>query len=185
MCNAVNERSGKNLDADEIYLMVIDQINDGNLPLGTIDIESLMQDMETLLLENMPRLYCDQTSNVLDEICSDTNCSISLLSNTGMIPGRVLRKVLDELGIGARFRFQLYSDEVGLSKPNPKFFQLLLDTLATHRYCTPEEILHIGDNPKADLFGARQAGINGLLIHSNQVPITQVLLHEPAILLPA
>jgi putative hydrolase of the HAD superfamily len=185
MCNAVNERSGKNIDADEMYLMVIDQINHGALPLDTVDIDELMDDMEALLFQNLPRLYCDQTAKVLDSICSDDNCSISLLSNTGFIPGRVMRKVLHELGIGERFGFQMYSDEVGLSKPNEAFFRLLLETLRTHRHCSPEEILHVGDNPKADLFGAKQAGIQGLLIHSNQVPITHVLQHAPANLLPA
>lgn len=42
-----------------------------------------------------------------------------------------------------------------IAKPNPKLFQIVLDSLDI----SPKNLLYIGDNPKNDVFGAKQLGI--------------------------
>lgn len=171
MVNSINETTGKNIDAEEMYLMVISIINDNKICLQDVDVQSLYQQMETLLLEHMPLIYCDRTAEVLAFLKDEPGITANLLSNTGFIKGITLRKVLNHLGIHQYFDFQLYSDEAGLSKPNKAFFQLMLDEVAKLKTVQPSQILHIGDNPKADIWGAEMAGVSSLLVNSNDTSI--------------
>lgn len=174
MCNSINETTGKNIDADEMYLMVISLINDNQVCLPDIDLPTLFADMEKLLFECLPLLYSDDTAQVLAQL-KQAGCTINILSNTGFIKGVTLRKVLHELDIAQYFDFQLYSDEAGLSKPNKAFFQLLLDKISAIRYVSLDQIIHIGDNPKADIWGAESVGINSLLVNSNNISIKNLI----------
>lgn len=177
MVNAINEKTGKNIDADEMYLMVISMINDYSTEFQDVDTEGLYMEMEALLLNNMPLLYNEGSFAVLSELKSRGLSTVNILSNTGFIKGQTLRKVLENLKLAELLDFQLYSDEVRLSKPNPKFFQLMLDTIDRVRH--PEldlhEIIHVGDNPVADVRGAKAMGIQTLLINSNDLLISHLL----------
>jgi putative hydrolase of the HAD superfamily len=173
MCNSINERTGKNIDADEMYLMVISMLNDYDPGFAAVDMEELNINMEHLLFNYMPYIYCGNTLGLLNSL-REGNSTISLLSNTGFIRGKTLRKILHALEIDQYMDFQLYSDEVRLSKPNKEFFQLMLDQI-DRRYdggLELHEIVHIGDNPVADIYGANQLGIQSVLINSNQQTIT-------------
>lgn len=175
MCNSINETTGKNIDADEMYLMVISQINDNQTCLPDVNIPALLVQMEALLFECLPLLYCDDTVAVLSQLKQQPECTMSILSNTGFIKGATLRKVLKMLDVDQYFDFQLYSDEVGLSKPNKAFFQLMLDEISALRYVPLDQIIHIGDNPKADIWGAQSVGINSLLVNSNNTSIKKLI----------
>jgi len=173
MCNSINERTGKNIDADEMYLMVISNMNDYDPGFAAVDTEELYREMERLLFNYMPHVYCGNTAGILNKL-KEGDSTVSLLSNTGFIRGATLRKVLKALEIEQYMDFQLYSDEVRLSKPNKAFFQLMLGQV-NRRYngrIGPHEIVHIGDNPVADIYGANQLGIKSVLINSNQQTIT-------------
>lgn len=172
MCNNINESTGKNIDAEEMYLMVISQINDNKICLGDIDINALYVRTENLLFDFLPLLYSDDIPAILAHIKQRQNCTTNILSNTGFIKGVTLRKVLNELNISQYFDFQLYSDETGLSKPNKAFFQMLLDRVAAFGPIELNQIIHIGDNIKADILGAERAGISSFQVNSNNVPLT-------------
>ena len=178
MVNAVNEKTGKNIDADEMYLMVISLLNDGKFPFQEIDMDLLEAEMENLLFKHLPLVYCDQTRSALEHICNTGESTTSILSNTGFIRGKTLRKVLKELDLEQYFDFQLYSDEAGMSKPNPDFFKLMLNQIAvirkTESTCL-HKIIHIGDNQKADVKGACAVGIESLLINSNNHRILSLI----------
>ncbi|MCX2449892.1 HAD family hydrolase [Pedobacter sp. PLR] len=176
MVNAINEKTGKNIDADEMYLMVISIINDYSTDFQDVDTEGLYLEMETLLLNNMPLLYNPESLTVLSELKASGLSTLNILSNTGFIKGKTLRKVLSSLKLSELLDFQLYSDEVRLSKPNPEFFKLMLNMIDREKH--PEiglhEIIHIGDNPVADVKGAKAMGINTLLINSNDLLISHL-----------
>jgi putative hydrolase of the HAD superfamily len=55
---------------------------------------------------------------------------------------------------------RVISSEVGSRKPDSAFYGALLDACE----CGPEELLMIGDDPAADVEGARRAGIQALQI---------------------
>lgn len=176
MCNRINETTGKNIDSDEMYLMIISQINDYDIDWLSINIDELHHEMESLFFQYPPLLYSDDTAFVLKKL--KENHSLSLLSNTGFIKGKTLEKLLGILGIGNFFAFQLYSDEVGLSKPNILFFRLMLEQVANLYPTTPlslNRIIHIGDNINADIKGAQSIGIDSLLINSNDNSIINLL----------
>ena len=177
MVNSINERTGKNVDAEEMYLMVISIINDFSTDFAAVDIDGLYLDMEQLLMENMPVVYCGDSLGVLYKLKESGLSTTSLLSNTGFIKGSTLRKILSELGLCELLDFQLYSDEVRMSKPNALFFQLMLDTIDRNKHIElgPGEIIHIGDNANADVKGAEALGIKSLLINSNHLTIKDLL----------
>jgi putative hydrolase of the HAD superfamily len=178
MCNAVNESTGKNIDADEMYLMVISLINDNQLSLADIDTTKLYQDMDKLLFYYLPVVYSSVTIPTLQHLKQKGGITFSLLSNTGFIKGATLRKVLVELKMSEYFDFQLYSDEVGMSKPNPALFFLMMQHIKrinSGENINLNKIIHIGDNPKADIEGANAAGIKSLLINSNNQSILSLI----------
>jgi len=176
MVNAINEKTGKNIDADEMYLMVISIINDYSTEFQSVDLEGLYLEMESLLLNNMPLLYNESSLTVLSELKSTGLSTLNILSNTGFIKGKTLRKVLEHLKLNEFLDFQLYSDELRLSKPNPEFFQVMLDTIdrVKHPEIGLHEIIHVGDNPVADVKGAKAMGIHTLLINSNDLLISHL-----------
>jgi putative hydrolase of the HAD superfamily len=173
MCNAINEKTGNNLEAEEMYLMVISAMNDHTYTFHDIDLKALYNEMEQLVFKYMPVIYCSNTSDALSRLKEGKN-TLSLLSNTAFIKGSTLREVLKRLNIHDLFDFQLYSDEVGMSKPNQELFQLMIRTVATNRkeeMLNLKEIIHVGDNVKADIEGGSVAGISTLLINSNNKTI--------------
>ena len=178
LCNAINEKTGGNIDAEEMYLMVISEINDYGNDFGNIDLAGLYQEMDALVLKYLPVIYCSETVKTLRRIKESSDSTISLLSNTAFIKGSTLRRVLQELELEHFFDFQLYSDETGMSKPNEKMFRLMLENVATVRNDTAiplSNIIHIGDNVKADINGAQVTGIRTLLVNSNNQCISSLL----------
>ncbi len=175
--NSINECTGKNLEAEELYLMVIDALNGEALPLREVDLPALQKAMENLVLEYPPVLYSEDVPGILEALCRRPHTTLSLLSNTGFIKGQTLRKVLEQLSLKSFFCFQLYSDEERLSKPAPAFFELVVEHAEKHRGETidRQQILHVGDNAFTDLAGAQRAGLPALLIHSNNIPLSAVL----------
>ncbi len=52
----------------------------------------------------------------------------------------------------------LFSDEVGFRKPHPKIFEIAAEKLNAK----PCEIVHVGDNLKTDVAGAKNAGFKAV-----------------------
>ena len=176
MCNTINEHTGKDIDAAEMYLMVISMINDYVYPLHTVDLERLGHEMDQLFFAFPPEVYCPDTIDILKRVRTAVPCTMSILSNTGFIKGAALRKVLAENGLGELFDFQLYSDEEGMSKPNKLFFEQMMGRVQQlQAQILPGQVIHVGDNPNADIEGARSAGIDSLLINSNNKSIHSLL----------
>lgn len=178
MCNVINEHTGKNISSDEMYLMVVYQINDSKEVIGKVDLTALKNEMDILFFKYLPVLYNNETKGTIELLASYDHTSLNILSNTAFIEGRLLRELLDMLEIGQYFDFQIYSDEVGMSKPNIKLFEHLIKKIQDLRSAENiqlSDIIHIGDNHAADYLGAKAAGINSFLINSNQQLITNLV----------
>tara|TARA_B110000046_G_C12932605_1_gene372133 strand:- start:315 stop:980 length:666 start_codon:yes stop_codon:yes gene_type:complete len=87
--------------------------------------------------------------------------SCSITSNTAFIPGETILNFLTHSGILENFKFCLFSDATGCSKPHDSMYQLVLDNAFVS---SRKEILHIGDNQKSDIDGAIQFGFNALFV---------------------
>jgi putative hydrolase of the HAD superfamily len=177
MCNAVNEKTGNNIAAEEMYLMVIYQMNDTLDPFAQLDMTALYAEMEQLIFKHIPTVFSQETYTCLDRLKQQAGITLNILSNTAFIKGATLRKINEQLSLAPYFDFQLYSDETGVSKPNAAMYQLLLQQVIDIRNdapIAPHEILHVGDNPTADINGAVSFGINAFQINSNGQLITNL-----------
>ena len=69
-------------------------------------------------------------------------------------------KTIESLGLPRYLPVRVVSGEVGVSKPNPEIFRIALRATGVE----PSEALHVGDLYDADVVGARNAGIDGVLV---------------------
>lgn len=168
--NAINEASGKNIDSDELVLLILADL-DCDLRKITPDIlQDYYNSMEELFFRFHPVLYEEKLLDYLKELC-DKGITLSLLSNTGFIKGSTLTKLLAILGIGPLLKFEIYSDEVHFSKPSKEMYQLVMDHLKPFHTLETFSVLHIGDNENADFKGAQLQGMQSALINSNNVSL--------------
>lgn len=79
---------------------------------------------------------------------------------------RVQRGRLETAGISSLFKAILISEEVGCAKPDPRYFQLAVRAVGLDTH----QLLCVGDNPLADIAGARAAGIDACWFNPNRVP---------------
>ncbi|KAF5835964.1 HAD-like domain-containing protein [Dunaliella salina] len=68
-------------------------------------------------------------------------------------------QILDGLHVGHLFDAIIISAEVGVEKPNRCIFEAALEALGIQ----PEEAVHVGDDRRNDLWGARDAGVHAWL----------------------
>jgi len=71
-----------------------------------------------------------------------------------------LPDTLEAMGLARHFDFILASTVVGSAKPDQKIFVEALRLSGAHG----NEACHIGDEPETDITGARQAGVDAILI---------------------
>ncbi|SEI92110.1 HAD family hydrolase [Demequina mangrovi] len=74
--------------------------------------------------------------------------------------GRSHRRILAELGIVDAFAVQVYSDEVGMRKPNPR----MLELAAAATGVAPADCWYVGDTFDRDVVAAHRAGIGAALV---------------------
>jgi putative hydrolase of the HAD superfamily len=87
---------------------------------------------------------------------------LGVISNTGRTPGTALRRYLEHQGLLSFFRVVTFSDEVGIRKPDGEIFRRTLAKLGPELGLEPGEVAHIGDNPHADVEGARAVGMRAV-----------------------
>ncbi len=85
-----------------------------------------------------------------------------LVCDTGLTPGRVVRRLLDRNGLLEHLRVQAFSDEVGAAKPDPRPFQAAIRTFDVE----PHEVVHVGDLRRTDVAGARALGMQTVRIRA-------------------
>jgi FMN phosphatase YigB (HAD superfamily) len=78
---------------------------------------------------------------------------IGLLSNFD--DTRCGREVLGDTGVAPLFEAVIISAEVGLRKPNPQIYRLMLEMLRLDG----SEVLFVGDTPREDVEGPQRAGM--------------------------
>ncbi len=86
----------------------------------------------------------------------------ALVCDTGLTPGRVVRRHLDRLGLLEDLEVQIFSDELGVPKPNARAFEEALAPLEV----APSRALHVGDLRRTDVAGARALGIGSVRIRA-------------------
>jgi len=98
---------------------------------------------------------------------------IGLISNTGRSPGTALRRLMGKLGILEFFDSIVFSDEALCRKPDKRIFHRAAKELGTDA----AHIIHIGDDPEADVWGAKQAGMLAILY---EYPVPEGFKRRPS-----
>ncbi|MGE6397521.1 HAD family hydrolase [Chryseobacterium scophthalmum] len=162
LCNNINEVIGGNVDTFEIYLLILNSLNVDIKQLNQENLNEFYQKSEDLFLEYKPVVIFDELHNFFDEI-KNQGKTINILSNTGFIKGKTMRKFLMNENLDQYIDFHIYSDEIKCSKPNPLVFQEVKNQI-TNQELQMEQILHVGDNPIADYKGAKDFGFSAHLL---------------------
>lgn len=162
LCNSINEVAGGNVDTFEIYLLILNALKVDVKQLNKDQLNQFYQKSEDLFLEYKPVVIFENLHQFFDEI-KNQGKTINILSNTGFIKGKTMRKFLIEENLDQYIDFHIYSDELKISKPNPIVFQEVKN-LIKNKDLKMNQILHVGDNPIADYKGARDFGFNAHLI---------------------
>jgi putative hydrolase of the HAD superfamily len=82
-----------------------------------------------------------------------------------------LRRILADLDLLAPFERLFLSCEERLSKPDPRLFQRVSETLGV----APSDILHVGDDPRCDWAGADAAGFRTFRVNGEPDSLTRLL----------
>ncbi len=86
----------------------------------------------------------------------DKDIGLALICDTGLTPGRVVRTLLEEVGLIGYLECLCFSDEVGVPKPGSEIFAKALAELGVR----PPEAIHVGDLRRTDIAGARDVGMH-------------------------
>jgi putative hydrolase of the HAD superfamily len=79
----------------------------------------------------------------------------ALICDTGLTPGRVVRRHLDHLGLLEGLDVTIFSDEQGVPKPAARVFDAALEGLGE----VAANGVHVGDLKRTDVAGARGVGM--------------------------
>ncbi len=72
---------------------------------------------------------------------------------------------LERIGLDGHFRFSVSASEIGVAKPAADIFHHACERLGI----APEHVLHVGDDPLADVVGARDAGMRTVWLNRQAV----------------
>lgn len=155
---------------------------DANRDIGYIDqvrliIKKVSKDSLNLKQEWIDKLVSAYTSSILEvppylnpedrrvlEGLKKHHKLIGLICNTGLTPGIGLRKFLANESITEYFDLMIFSEEIGIRKPDRRIFHLAARRLGVQ----PCEIVHVGDNLKTDVWGAKTAGLKAIHFSSQE-----------------
>ena len=85
----------------------------------------------------------------------DAGVRRALICDTGFTPGRMVRRLLDRVGLLELLEVTIFSDEVRVPKPHPKAFSEALRGVGV----SAQHACHVGDLRRSDIAGARSAGM--------------------------
>lgn len=128
------------------------------LNLPTEHLPELVEAADTLIFGSESAVFrlFDDTLSTLDTL-RETSLPLIILSNWDVS----LHRTCEMLKISVYFTKIIASLEEGVEKPEPALFQVAQDHLKTNK------VLHIGDDPMADVHGARKFGWDALLLDRN------------------
>ena len=117
--------------------------------------------------EAFPAKYCDikywrvfkDTKEVLPEL--KKNYNLYLLSNH--VPEA--REIIEKLKLAEYFDKMIFSSEYEYEKPHVKIFNYAIEECDAQ----PENSVMIGDNLLADIMGAKQIGMNAVLVRKENI----------------
>jgi putative hydrolase of the HAD superfamily len=147
----------------------IEEIQTGSIEIAQWALEDLgLPDGEAAseLARRLSQASYQQDIRALDgaretlEVLAERGIRRALICDTGFTPAPIVRDLLDRAGLLALLEVQIFSDEAGVPKPNPRVFRMALEGLGV----SAGEAVHVGDLRRSDIAGARRVGMGSIRI---------------------
>lgn len=168
-CDNLNELNGKKIQTELMYKKILLELGNNPEDLTFNLLFNLKLEINDLFMNFQPIFLNTSIPKILNLLKAD-GYSLNISSNTGFIEGDVLIDTLQNLKIYDYFDFCVFSDEINASKPSGNFFKHVFEKSKKEK----QEILHIGDNYKADYEGALRYGFKALHITEQQYTINDI-----------
>jgi len=154
----------QNLDVPHVEMIRIflKHASQGKVTLRNPSLNSVSRAYISVLHDVPPYVNPDAVETL--QWLEKENMRVGIICNTGLTPGTELRKLLTNERIAQHFKIMLFSNEIGIRKPDKKIFDLAAQMLNVR----PQEMIHIGDNLKTDVYGAKNAGYHAIHLSSTQ-----------------
>ena len=122
------------------------------------DLQQAMQ----VFIESYPRLLvlAPQTRALLEDL-QDADFPTGIVTNGGKI---MQSNKIRESGLEGLVGAVVISEEAGVAKPDPRIFEKALSQIQA----SPASTLFVGDNPEADILGAKDMGMPTVWLHNDQ-----------------
>jgi putative hydrolase of the HAD superfamily len=141
--------------------LILKHASKGSVTLKDEWVDELSAAYVSAFVEVPPYLNPD-TGEVLRHLRSEGK-RVGLICNTGLTPSFSLRRFLEQLGVAEYFDAMVFSDEEGTRKPDARIFQIAAERLRMESW----EIIHVGDNLRTDVWGAKNAGFKAIYFASD------------------
>ncbi|MFX1571604.1 MAG: HAD family hydrolase [Promethearchaeota archaeon] len=142
--------------------------------LTNSDKKVIIDEFENVMLSNPPSLKTD-VKQTLETLSS--KYKFGLVSNTGITPGKIIKKVLKKYNILNLFQILVFSDEIGFYKP----CSILFKTVIKEFNCKPSNIIHIGDILETDVKGAKKCNMRTVWINDSNYQNSEEIKPDYAI----
>jgi putative hydrolase of the HAD superfamily len=162
-----NEMTGRKAPARYMYHKVLEKIKPG---AGSPEASEYLFNESNRLFADTPPLFLHRNVPAVLSGLHNEGISLNIGSNTGYIEGPAMRLTIEVMDVAKYFSFMIFSDEVGVSKPSPAFFGHI-----SREAGIPEaQILHVGDNLKADYHGALRCGLKAMAVANQYYTIDDI-----------
>ena len=149
----------EDISVEEQVHLLLDSLDAGILErISSTTLADVEKAYSESMLQHRPKLLTGAKATLV--AVKESGRRMGLISNTGKTPGSVLRTMLDEMDVLDRFGVTIFSNEVRARKPARKIFDVALTELDVD----PGRAVHIGDNPWADIDGAKAAGMSAIQV---------------------
>ncbi len=165
----LNEITGLKVPTDQMYRRILIQLGNAQKSVTDILLSQIKSRVHELFMANLPGFLNNSIHSMLQTLKNE-GFTMNISSNTGYIEGSTIVETLRELDISEYFVFCIFSDEIGASKPSIRFFSEVFEKVKVEK----TEVLHVGDNFKADYKGALKFGFNALHIKNQQYTINDI-----------
>jgi len=171
----LNEINGKKVPAECMYHRILQKLgyDPDSVP---DDVYAEIKRKVNDLFMKYPPLFLNESIQPMLHALKEEGYSLNISSNTGFIEGTTIVATLKNLNIFEYFDFCIFSDEIERSKPSTGFFEKVFERTGLEKW----EVLHVGDNFKADYEGSLNYGFKALNINDQQYTINDIKRHLQA-----
>jgi len=134
------------------------------LDIASLEVEARVPELARSFSEAVLECHVDPIPGSLETFAGLRRSGVrtALACDTGLSPGRVVRRLLEQFGLLEELEVVVFLDEVGVAKPDARIFQPALRALGADA----SDATHVGDPLRTDAAGARGLGMRTVRIRA-------------------